>query len=82
MTYTLLSLEDKLLEMYPEIHQNEVKMKLRFEEDKDAWLISLDKDGRHLETHLNNADAEACLQGRICVSLGVKVGEFMDNFTR
>ncbi len=82
MTYTQITLEDKLLEMYPEIRQSETLMKLRFEEDKDAWLISLEKDGNVLETHLDSADANACLDGHVCVNLGIKVAEFLDNFCR
>jgi len=80
MGYTQVALEEKLFEIYPELRQGDVSMSLRFDEELDEWVIGLSKNGHKLETHLSEADAGLCMDGHVCVPLGVKIGEFMDVF--
>jgi hypothetical protein len=80
MGYTQVALEDKLLEIYPELEEHGVKLALSFDGEKDAWMVSLDKDGKSLDTFLNKKDADECIDGTKCVYLGVKIGEFLKNF--
>jgi len=80
MGYTQVALEDKLFEMYPELRARGVSMSLRFDEEKNAWIISLKKDHHELDTYLDKSDADGCMEGHVCVYLGVKVGEFIDTF--
>jgi len=80
MGYTQVALEDKLFEIYPELRQSEVSMSLRFDEGLSDWIIGLSKDGHKLETHLSEADAHLCMDGHVCIPLGVKIGEFLDTF--
>ena len=82
MGYEKNSLRDKIYEIYPELHEHGVKMRLHLDKDKDSWVVSLEKDKHHLETFLDRSDANACIDGKVCVPLGVKIGEFLDNFRR
>ncbi len=43
MGYTQVALEDKLLEMYPDIRKYGISPRLSFDEGKDAWIVKLVK---------------------------------------
>lgn len=36
----------------------------------------------HMKTFLEEGDAEFCLQGRQCVSLGIEIGQLRDTIAR
>ena len=82
MGYTQVALEDKILEMYPEVRQHGISLGLRFDEDKNAWVIKFKKDHHELETLLEKQDADECMDGKKCVHLGVQLGDLIDNFER
>ncbi len=82
MAYSQVALEDKILEMYPEIRKHGISVGLRFDEDKDVWVVKFRKDHHELETFLEKRDADECMDGKKCVYLGVQLGDFIDNFER
>jgi hypothetical protein len=80
MAYTQVALEDRILDMYPEIRDHSINLSLNFDEEKNTWIIKFRKDHHELTTHLEKNDADDCMEGRKCVYLGVQLGEFMKNF--
>lgn len=80
MSYTNVALENKVLDMYPEIRQHDIAVSLYFSEDKKAYVVKFKKDKHELETYLDKSDADECMNGLKCVHLGVKIGEFIKNF--
>jgi len=78
--YTQVALENKLLEMHPEIREHGILLTLSFDEGKDAWIVKLKKDSHELAAYLDKRDADECMDGTKCVYLGVKIGEFVKNF--
>ena len=74
------ALDAKLREMYPEIVKHKLKLSLKFDGKKDAWIVKLTKGAHELTTHLEKKDAEACIGGTQCVYLGVQIGQFVKNF--
>jgi hypothetical protein len=80
MVVNAQSLEDKLVEMYPEIHAHRLAVGLNFDSAKKAWIVHLKRDDHELTTHLEAKDAEDCLNGIKCVYLGVQIGQFLKNF--
>jgi hypothetical protein len=80
MGYSIVALEDKILEMYPEIRQHKLAMNIVFDTAKDAYVVSLRRDGHELTTHLERADADDCMNGIKCVSLGIQVEQFIKNY--
>jgi hypothetical protein len=82
MAYTQVALEDKILEMYPEIREHGIAISLSFNEEKDAWIVKLKKGMHELTTHLEKKDADECMDGVKCVYLGVQIGQFMENFEK
>jgi hypothetical protein len=80
MGYTTVGLKDKILEMYPEITKLGVVSTLTFEDAKNAYLLKLKKGVHELGTYIDKADADRCMDGHVCVSLGVQVRQFLENF--
>ena len=80
MGYTIVALKDKVLEMYPELEQHGVTVNLVFDPVKDAYVLKMHKDGHELTTHLERQDADDCMNGIKCVSLGMQVEQFVKNF--
>ncbi|TAN44243.1 MAG: hypothetical protein EPN22_07085 [Nitrospirae bacterium] len=80
MGYSVVALEDKIMEMYPEISRHGIAINIVFNEEKNAYIVSFRKDGKALTTHLEKKDADDCINGTKCVSLGVHTGQFIKNF--
>ncbi len=80
MGYTIVGLKDKILEMYPEIAKLGVVSTLTFDDEKQAYLLKLKKDVHELGTYIDKADADRCMDGLVCVALGVQIRQFLENF--
>lgn len=80
MGYTVVGLKTKILEMYPEIEKLGVVSSLTFDDEKKTYLLKLKKGPHELGTFIDQADADRCMDGHVCVSLGVQVRQFLDNF--
>ena len=79
-SYTIDALEEKIMEMYPEIHHHGLWVGAAFDDAKNAYVIRLSKEGRELTTHLEKKDADECMNGIKCVYLGVQIEQFIHNF--
>lgn len=80
MSYTIDGLEQKILEMYPELGQNGVSVSLVFDEAKNAYVVKMHKGGHEMATHLERQDADDCMNGVKCVSFGIQIEQFFKNF--
>jgi hypothetical protein len=80
MGYTVIGLKDKILEMYPELELHGVTVNLVFDAAKDAYVVKMHRGTHELTTHLERADADDCMNGVKCVSLGIQVEQFLKNF--
>ena len=52
------TLEDKLVQMYPEIRTHQLDIGLNFDGAKGAWIVHLKRGKHELATHLEAKDAE------------------------
>ncbi|NOZ68576.1 MAG: hypothetical protein GXP46_04900 [Deferribacteres bacterium] len=80
MGYTVVALEDKILDMYPEIREHGISVSINFNEEENAYIVKFKKGGHELTTRLEKKDADECMDGVKCVHLGIQVGEFIKNF--
>jgi len=80
MGYTKVALEDKILEMYPEITKHGISASLNFNTEKNAYIVKFKKGPHELTTHLEKKDADECMDGVKCIYLGMQIGEFIKNF--
>ena len=80
MGYTVVGLKTKILEMYPEIEKLGVISSLTFDDEKKVYLLKLKKGVHELGTYIDKPDADRCMDGHVCVALGVQVRQFLENF--
>lgn len=80
MAYTINDLKAKIIEMYPEINEQGFKINIYYNEEKQSYIIRLQKGVSELITHLDKKDADDCMNNIKCVHLGVQIGQFIKNF--
>jgi len=78
MGYTQVALEDKVLDMYPEVRT--LSPKLRFDQGKDAWVITLRKGAQEQVVYLCKTDADACMDNTYCATFGTEIKEAIKKF--
>ncbi len=79
MAYTIEDLKNKILEMYPEIKEKDFHITIYYSEEKQSYVIRLQKGTDELITYLDKKDADECMNNVKCVYLGVQVGQFIKN---
>lgn len=82
MGYTQVALEDKLLEMYPEIQKNGINISVTFDESRNAWVVRFDKSGHSRYAFLDKKDADDCMDGQQCIYLGTLIGQYIIDLER
>ena len=66
---------EKIKSIYPEIGECGIDVDLEWNEEKKAWVVDLKKDKHELTTHLEPEDADGCIKGDKCVSLGLQIAQ-------
>ncbi|MFZ5908120.1 MAG: hypothetical protein ACOYVJ_12090 [Nitrospirota bacterium] len=79
MGYTQVALEDKILQMFPEIQDQGIRPELRFDEEKGAWYVKLKKNSREATVCLVREDADACMDNTYCQSFGDEVRKALND---
>lgn len=82
MAYTPEELKEKLHELYPEIQEFGLSMDIIFDEQKDAWVVSFEKEGHRRHAFLDKKDADACIAGTSCIYLGVLIAQYIKDLER
>lgn len=77
MGYTQVALEDKLLQMYPEILGNRINISVTFDEERNAWVVRFDKNGHSRYAFLEKKDADSCMDGQQCIYLGTLISQYI-----
>lgn len=73
---------NKITAIYPDIGACGIDIKVNYDGEKEAWMVDLHKDAHHLRTRLEIDEAEKCLAGKQCVSLGIQVAQLVDNIKK
>jgi hypothetical protein len=70
---------DTIRSLYPELGECGINVDVEWSEDKRAWVVDLKKDHHELTTHLEPEDADGCMEGDKCVSLGLQIAQLKAN---
>jgi len=70
---------EKITQLYPDIGECEIDINVDYDEEQKSWVVDLKKDRLELKTFLENGDAELCMEGKQCVSLGIEIAQLRDN---
>jgi len=77
MSYSTEQLKEKLLRMYPEIGKYGLSLDLEFDPEKNAWVVSFVKGNHRRHAFLDKSDADACIEGSVCIYLGVLITQYI-----
>jgi hypothetical protein len=77
--YTEMELCQKITSLYPEIGQCGVDINVDFDQSKSTWVVHLSKDTHSLNHFLEVMDADKCMEGKQCVSLGLEIAQLRNN---
>ena len=71
----------KISDMYPDIEGCGRDMHISFDDQNQAWVIDLEKDGRRLKTFLDMEDAQSCIEDGRCVGLAYEIAQLRVNIS-
>jgi len=69
----------KITEMYPEIGECGINVEVQHDDQKKVWIVDLKKGSHELKHHLEYPDADNCMDGKQCVSLGLEIAQLRKN---
>lgn len=69
----------KIKEVFPEIGACGIDLTVGYDDAEKAWVVDLKKDGHELKTYLEDPEAQQCMDGKQCVSLGLQIGQLRKN---
>lgn len=69
----------KIIDLYPEIGECGIDVNVDFDKEKNVWIVDLKKDAHELKHHLEIPDADDCMEGKQCVSLGLEIDQLRKN---
>lgn len=73
---------EKIRSLYPDIGACGIDLEVEYDPAEGRWVVYLEKDQHKLKTYLEAGDAETCMEGRQCVSLGIEVAQLKGNIER
>jgi hypothetical protein len=73
---------EKIRSIYPDIGECGIAVNVDYDEKNKRWVVNLKQGEHELKTFLEDGDAEKCLNGIQCVSLGVEIAQLKGNIER
>jgi len=70
---------NKITSLYPDIGECGIDVEVAFDADKKCWVVDLKKDSHELKHYLEITDADICMDGKQCVSLGMEIAQLKKN---
>ena len=70
---------EKITQLYPDIGECGIDISVDYDKEQKTWVVDLKKDHHHLKTFLEDGDADLCMGGTQCVSLGIEIAQLRDN---
>ena len=70
---------EKIKAVFPEIGACGINLMVDYDTQNKAWVVDLKKDNHELKTFLEEPEAQQCMDGKQCVSLGLQIGQLRKN---
>lgn len=77
---TTESIAKAISDLYPEIGRHGIAIAVADDPTTGEWLVTMRHGEHSLSTHLGKDDADACLKGVQCATLGIQIGCFVGNY--
>lgn len=73
---------EKIKGIYPDIGECGIDVNVEYDQKKKAWIVDLKKDNHELKTHLEVEEADQCMEGKQCISLGLQIAQLRTNIEK
>lgn len=70
---------EKISSMYPDIGKCGAELNVTFDNQNNAWRVHMSKGDHQLDHFLEPVDADDCMAGKQCVSLGLEIAQMVNN---
>jgi hypothetical protein len=70
---------EKIMSLYPDIGTCGIDLDVSWDTKEETWLVHLKKETHELNHYLSTLDADKCIEGKQCVSLGLEVAQLQRN---
>ena len=70
---------EKIRSLYPDIGECGIDVRVDYDDEQKVWVVNLKKEKQELKTYLEDGDAEKCIEGIQCVSLGIEIAQLRAN---
>jgi hypothetical protein len=77
--YTANQLCEKIISIYPEIGECGIDINVEYNKMENTWMVHLKKGSHKLDHFLETIDADSCMEGKKCISLGLEIAQLMKN---
>ncbi|MEZ0344901.1 MAG: hypothetical protein ABWJ99_08920 [Caldimicrobium sp.] len=65
----------KIKEIFPDIGECGIDVKVYFDEGVDRYAVLFEKEGKTAKVYLEEDEIKDCLEGKKCVSLALQMGQ-------
>lgn len=69
----------KITEIYPDIGKCGIDIDVDYDKNKKVYVVDLKKGNHELKHHLELPDADACMENKQCVALGLEIAQLTKN---
>jgi hypothetical protein len=69
----------KITEIYPDLGKCKIDIDVEYDKDKKVYVVDLKKGSHELKHHLEIPDADACMENKQCVALGLEIAQLKKN---
>ncbi|WP_319763381.1 hypothetical protein [Maridesulfovibrio sp.] len=69
-----------VIDLYPEIERFNIDMSTEFNENMDAWVITLENGSDSLSTHMDSSYVSSCFDRNNCVYFTNQMMNVIDNY--
>ena len=77
--YNSIELCKKITDLYPDIGTCGIDIDVTKDEEQNSWVVHLRKDDHQLNHFLEYKEAELCMEGEQCVSLGLEIAQLKNH---
>ena len=82
MGYTQVALEDKILQMYPEISNAGITPRLSFDPGRNGWTVNFVRGKQSFTVYLDKKDADSCMDNTYCEAFKTALRDVIKNLEK
>ena len=67
---------EKIKALHPDIGECDIDLNVDYDKEQQSWVVHMQKGHKKVKHFLPDEDADACMEGKQCVSLGIEIAQF------